>query len=74
MTRLFGFLYARPSFLEGMARVMDLGNTLNEYNRTMTTQQADWLALRSDWNAVGDDLRYSLLQAEEEVRRPTHAA
>lgn len=23
---------ARPSFLEGMARVLDLGGTLNEYN------------------------------------------
>ena len=25
-------IYARPSFLEGMARVMDIGGTLNEYD------------------------------------------
>ena len=26
------FVYARPSFIEGMARVLDLGGTLNVYH------------------------------------------
>ena len=25
-------IYARPSFLEGMARILDIGGTLNEYH------------------------------------------
>lgn len=52
-----GFLYARPSFIEGVARLMDVGGTLNEYNRSASDEQADARALRSDWYAVGDDLR-----------------
>ena len=27
-----GIIYARPSFLEGMARVLDIGGTLEEYD------------------------------------------
>ena len=48
------FLYARPSFLEGMARIMDLGNTLNEYN---TSDAPDKIATFRDWTIVGNDLR-----------------
>ena len=51
------FLFARPSFLEGWARVFDVGDTLTEYNRSLTPEQADYLAMRADWMAVGDDLR-----------------
>lgn len=49
-------LYARPSFLEGMARVLDFGGTLNEYNSSLSEEQADCLALNADWMAVGQDL------------------
>ena len=54
------FLYARPSFWEGLARVLDLGGTLNVYNRTPTPKQADAIAIRNDWQAVGEDLRRSI--------------
>ncbi len=39
------FLYARPSFAEGMARIMDFGNTLTEYNRS---PDPDTMALVAD--------------------------
>lgn len=51
------FLFARPSFIEGMARNFDFGNTMTEYNRSQSEEQADAIALRNDWYAVGDDLR-----------------
>jgi len=35
------FLFARPSFLEGVARVMDLGGTLQVYNNSKTEKEAD---------------------------------
>ena len=49
-------LVAEPSFLEGMARVVDLCGHLNEYNRSENPEQADRLALRSDWRAIGADI------------------
>lgn len=51
------YLYARPSFLEGMARAWDFGNTLNEYNESSTPEEADARALASDWLVVGEALR-----------------
>ena len=56
MNNLFGFLYARPSAVEGVARIMDFGNTLNEYNYSSTSDDADFLALRADWRVVARDL------------------
>lgn len=50
-------LYARPSFLNGMAAVMDLGGTLTkEYNHSATPNLADYNALKSDWSVTGVDL------------------
>jgi len=43
------FLYARPTFISGVSRVMDLGNTLNEYNSTFLPSVADYYAIKSDW-------------------------
>ena len=53
-------LFARPSFEEGVARVMDLGATLNIYNIDETPEEADAKAIYSDWAAVGDDIIYSI--------------
>lgn len=56
-----GRLYAKPSFLEGFARVLDLGATLsNIYNRNLTPREADFDSLLSDWAAVGDDISYAI--------------
>jgi hypothetical protein len=50
------FLFARPSFVEGAARVLDIGDTLNHYNTSPTEADADYNALFADWCAVGSDL------------------
>jgi len=64
----FGLLFATPSFLEGFARVLDLGGTLTQYNTTSDPREADYLALRSDWRAIGDDFYTALgeYEADEE--------
>lgn len=64
------FLSARPSFLEGVARILDFGNTLNEYNRSLSPEQADYLAIKSDWHVVGQDLRAAIATVERDTRRP----
>ena len=59
MNAYFGLLFARPSFLEGVSRVIDLGNTMSEYNSSLTPAQADALALKADLNALRSDLAYA---------------
>jgi len=53
-------LFARPSFFEGIARVIDIGSTLNEYNTNKTTEEADTESLNSDWQAVGEQLTFAM--------------
>ncbi len=62
------FLCARPSLVEGMARLLDFGNTLSEYNSSLTPAQADFLALRRDWGLTGHDWATALADAEEELQ------
>lgn len=50
------YLYARPSLWSGLARLLDLRASFDVYNEALTPAQADVLALRSDWQAVGSDL------------------
>lgn len=50
-------LYAQPSFHEGMARLWDFGNFLDEFNTSPTGEIADWIALLSDYTAVNEDIR-----------------
>lgn len=66
------FLFARPSFFEGVARVIDLGNTLNEYNSSKTPAEADARALKADWDCVGKSIRDAMKGAGDvaEESRP----
>jgi hypothetical protein len=60
MSDLSSILFARPSFIEGVARAYDLGNTLSEYNRSETGEVADARALYADWRLVGDEIRQAM--------------
>ena len=51
------YLYATPGFVGGIARALDLGDTLTVYNVSPTPAEADHAALNSDWIVVGNDLR-----------------
>ena len=57
MRNTFDFMFVRPSFVEGFARVLDFGNTLTEFSQSVTGEQADLIALTMDWRAVGFDQR-----------------
>jgi len=50
------FLFARPSFVEGAARLFDFGSTLNEYNNALSGGEADLEAIQDDWRTIGHDL------------------
>ena len=55
--RYSDLLYAQPSFLEGIGRLVDFAGLLEDYNYSATPEEADRSALTADWYAVGDDLR-----------------
>ena len=60
-------LFASPSIVEVAARILDFGDTLTEYNRSPTPEEADANAIRADWNAVIDDLARAFREVEEKV-------
>ncbi len=60
MRSTYDLLFARPSFLEGVSRVLDLAGTVTEFNESITGDQADLIALTRDWRAVGFDLHEAM--------------
>lgn len=59
----------KSSLVEGVASILDFGNTLAMSMPGLTARQKDYLALRSDWAAVGDDLQLAVSGFEEEINR-----
>lgn len=58
-------IFSRSGFLSGMARVLDMGATLNEYNYTSTPEMADKLAIMSDFMDIGADMFTVIKQYEQ---------
>ncbi len=54
------FSFARPSAIEGAARLFDFAGSLDKYNTMRSGADADEQSLYADWAAVGDDLRLSI--------------
>lgn len=69
------FLFARPSFWEGLGRLIDFGGTLTEFNSALSGPQADRYAIAQDWRAVGDDLRNAMgvYEVTITVKKPVNA-
>ncbi|MDP3878700.1 MAG: hypothetical protein Q8Q07_00120 [Dehalococcoidales bacterium] len=63
------FLVARPSIIEGIARIFDFGNTLNAYNNSPSEMVADEIALRMDWEAVGYYLENAMREYDKEIKQ-----
>jgi hypothetical protein len=61
------FLFAQPSFASGAARTLDLWGTLDDYNSSETTLEADEKAIAADWIVVGQDLSDAMAQNESEL-------
>lgn len=61
------FLFAQPSFVSGIASVIDFEG-LAYYNDSVSTVEADAKAMMSDWEMVGKDIREALAQYEQEQK------
>ncbi|MBI4722765.1 MAG: hypothetical protein HY769_07215 [Candidatus Stahlbacteria bacterium] len=57
---LSSYLFSCPSFLSGVAKVLDLGATFDEYNTSETTDEADYRAFLLDWSMVSINLKKSI--------------
>lgn len=69
MNQLSTFLFARPSFYEGVGRVIDFGNTLSMYNISETGEEADYSAFLADWSVIGDDIQGAICAPRRLERR-----
>lgn len=56
------FLFAKPTLISGIGAVVDLGGTMEIYNESSSPEEADFLALKNDWCAVGKDIRKAMAQ------------
>lgn len=61
------FLFLGPNFLTGMARVLDLAGTLNEYNCASIPDKADFYAIHSDWKVVGSEILKAMAIYEDQI-------
>jgi hypothetical protein len=50
------FLFANPSILSGIARILDLFGVFDFYNASRDGNEADFRAIYSDWSVVGNDI------------------
>jgi hypothetical protein len=67
-------LFAMPSMLYGLARLLDIGGMFEAYNEMPDPAQADAVALYSDFRAVGEDLGAAIAQAAAEIDREPQLA
>lgn len=68
-----GILFTMPTFVEGVARAVDVGDTLTVYNISASPEEADLRAIRADWLAVGNDLRRVMRRYKRKLKRARNA-
>jgi hypothetical protein len=62
-------LYATPSFMRGIARLVDPLGLLDTYNISSTPEQADYQAVLSDWMSVGDDIACAITEYGKSLKQ-----
>ncbi len=67
------FLFARPSFVSGAARLLDLYCLYDLYNNSSTEREADYKAALSDWRVVGQDILIAMRQFDSSLQSGSRA-
>lgn len=68
------YLFATPSFLSGVARLLDLSGRFDVYNDSVDAALADARAIYSDWCMVGQDLAGAMTVEREQAKPQDTAA
>jgi hypothetical protein len=63
-------LFARPTFIEGVGRLVDIYGLLNQYSISASAEEADRKAIAADWNQVGLDIRTAANKELQAVAKP----
>ena len=71
--RMTGFINGKPvktsPLVTGAASILDFRNTLTPSLSGLTPDMQDYLAIKSDWAAVGNDLQSALNKAGQEINQ-----
>jgi hypothetical protein len=65
------FLFARPSRLAGLARLLDFFGTFDDYNTSPSRPLADARAVYTDWVVTADDIRNAMAAVKALERDPS---
>jgi hypothetical protein len=57
------FLFIQPSAFQGVGRILDFWGQLAQYNFSVSSAEADIIALRADWAMIAQDFRARLKEA-----------
>jgi len=60
----FRLFQKHPSFLDGLASLVDMSPNASRYHQNKSGEEADSEALRADWYAIGADLWQAVRQYE----------
>jgi hypothetical protein len=64
------YLFGAPSFLQGVADSTDLFGDNIGINESLNGNQADYLAMKQDWQQVGADIRGAFQLVAAETKTP----
>jgi len=62
-------LLPKNNFWVGMGSVLNLAGSYFDYNYSKTEKEADFRAIMSDWENIGDDIRKSKESFENKHKR-----
>lgn len=60
------FLLPKNDFLVGLGSVLNIAGSYFDYNYSKSEKEADYKAMYSDWENVGEDIRRSKEKFEKE--------
>lgn len=63
------YLLPKNNFWVGMGSILNLAGSYFDYNYSKTGKEADFKAIMSDWENVGDDIRKSKEKFENKYKR-----
>ena len=56
-----------PSFTKGMARTLDVGNTIDKNGERKNSVELDSEAVKNDWNSIGCDFIIACQNIENKI-------
>ncbi|MCL6588948.1 MAG: hypothetical protein K6U80_03255 [Firmicutes bacterium] len=59
----------KPSFIKGMARVLDLGSTIKiyDYEYLGEPEKIDFEVMNSDWIRIGKDIKAGIIKYQRDI-------